>query len=172
MVVTPFLVFLGGRLRRRVELGREGFLRRREVAGDLVRGGHVGLDAVAVVHGPPVVVLQPVAGAEMVHVHDALADSLAFGVESLHADEEVRWAVRIGAVGVLLGIAVFDVRRLSALSDGLDLLGGHFRDFHRLPLGLTRDSKLQFFKASQVRFPPFPDTKLSFCFCYCLISLK
>lgn len=72
-----------------VELLREREFGASDVAVDLLGRGDVRLDTVRVVHGPPVVVLQPVARAEVVHVHDPLADGLPLRVEGLDRDVEV-----------------------------------------------------------------------------------
>lgn len=88
-----FLATLGGDLGVRVELVCEGLLGGGQIRADLIRGRDVGLDAGSMVHGPPQVVLEPVAGAEVVHVDDPFADGLAFGVEGLDGDVEV---VRLG----------------------------------------------------------------------------
>lgn len=60
-----------------------------EIGVNLGLCGHAGFDRVGVVHGPPVMVLEPVAGAEMVHVDDPLADDLVVGVQGVHLDEQI-----------------------------------------------------------------------------------
>ena len=92
-----------------VELVRQGRLGRRQILLDLLRSGHIGFHAVAVVHGPPVVILEPIAGPEVVHVHDAEPNVLAFGIEGLDTDVEVvgvlcHWGLLLaGGLGDLLG---------------------------------------------------------------------
>lgn len=72
-----------------VELLGKGDGRLGKILRDLLVGGRHTLDHVAVVHGPPAVLLQPVAGAVVVHVDHPIADGLLGGVERLDADVKI-----------------------------------------------------------------------------------
>lgn len=72
-----------------LELGCEFLGRVGHVRLHVLRVGALLLDLVAVVHGPPDVILEPVARAVVVHIDDALADSLALLVIGDHLDIEV-----------------------------------------------------------------------------------
>lgn len=75
--------------RGRVELLGQGLDAVGEIFIDLRRSRDVDLGRVAVVRGPPQMVLQPLPSAEVVHVDDALADVASFRVEGHDRDVEI-----------------------------------------------------------------------------------
>lgn len=129
-----------------VELLGQGQLAGSEIGGDLVVVGRIDLDGVPVVHGPPGVILEPLAGAEVVEIDDPVTDGLAGVVEGVHRHVEV----------VRLGSAVGDHGRAGDGGDGgLDLLG-HFDlmiEIDVAPVGrflCLKTAELQIICASQV----------------------
>lgn len=54
-----------------------------QVRGDLIGSGHVGFHTRDVVHGPPHMVLEPVARPKVIHIDDTFADGLTLNIEGL-----------------------------------------------------------------------------------------
>jgi hypothetical protein len=89
------------RLRQLAELGGKSGRLTGHISGDLLVAGRLHLDHVAVVHGPPVVILEPRPSPEVVHVHDPGADTITVGVQRV--DRHVQIALVLSDLrGVLL----------------------------------------------------------------------
>lgn len=102
-----------------VELFGQQLLLQHHMGLHLIVRGRIGLNGVAVVHGPPVMILEPVASPEVVHVDNPRSDFTAFGIKGV--DLHVKFTLLGGILG---GVSDLIGTLNSANARIFDLLGG------------------------------------------------